>query len=569
MKRFLPYILCALSFCYLHAQNEQFVSTMPMNKNVILEEYTGVNCVNCPDGHLIANHIAETHPGRAFVINIHAGSFAANTYTTDEGTGLLNAFGVNAFPKATINRHTFNNYMDNYLLVRGDWTSASDTIFSQPSPVNIAARGTLDWTTRELNVTVQLYYTSDETSSTNLLNVAILQNNVIGEQDGYYYNPQQVVGNHYRHMHMLRHLVTGQWGDSINITTAGTFIERTYNFTIPEMLGSPNPIEAKLEDLAFVAFVAQGQQEILTVCEVEIENIHLPAIGARLKEIEASPVLDCSNHAAIAATVKNIGSDPVTALSFEYRIADNETLNLQWTGNILSLETETILLPGLSVTPNTNQTATARITNINGQDFDGETFNTTFKKMVADGTSTMTLQIKTDGHSQELSFKLYNAENEIIQQSTPDQFTNNIVCEFPINLPEEGCYHLEVNDAGGNGITSGYIRLYNADNQVILNATGNNFFSTFHGMITYGTVGVSENTTYDTPFIFPNPASEVIHIQTSDDIQTIEIYSMEGQCVFVENGNVHNISVNNLAKGMYILKVTTEQGVNTYKISKQ
>ena len=308
MKRFLLCAFFSVTFIALHAQDVPFVPTTPFNKNVVIEEYTGINCINCPDGHLIANRIAELHPGRAIIINIHAGGFAANTYTTDEGNTLLNTFGVNAFPKATINRHTFNGFSDDFLLSRTVWSAAADTILNQPSPVNIAARGTLDWTTRELNITVQLYYTADEADSINMLNVAILQNNVIGEQEGYYYNPEQVVGSQYRHMHILRHLITGQWGDTILTTTAGSFVERTYSFTIPEMLGSPNPIEAKLEDLTFVAFVARGQQEILTGCEVETVSTNLPAVGVRLKEIAPEPVLDCSDNAAITATVRNIGS---------------------------------------------------------------------------------------------------------------------------------------------------------------------------------------------------------------------------------------------------------------------
>jgi len=568
MKRFLSYVLCIMSSLCLHGQNEQFVPTTPLNKNVVLEEYTGVNCINCPDGHYVANRIAELHPGRTVVINIHAGSFANGTYTTDEGTVLMNTFGVNSFPKATVNRHTFSGYTDNFLLSRSSWPSAADTILSQPSPVNIAARGTLNWTTRELNITVQLYYTSDESGSTNLLNVAILQNNVIGEQDGYYYNPEQVVGNHYRHMHMLRHLVTGQWGDTIHTTAAGTFVERTYTFTIPEMLGAPTPIEAKLEDLAFVAFVAQGQQEILTGCEVEMENVNLPALGARLKEITDVPVIDCSDNAAVAATVRNIGTDPVTSLTFEYGPTGEEPATYQWTGQISSLEIGEILLPDFAVTPNSNQTVSVKITAVNGHELDGETFNTTLKKMVAEGSSMMTLRIKTDSHAQDLSFKIYNSANGIVEESTPELFTNNSVCEFSINLPEEGCYHLEVNDAGGDGITSGYVRLYNASDQIILNATGNSFSSTLHGMISFGTVDINEWTSDNISYIYPNPASETIHIHTDEDLQTIEIYNLQGQRVAAKSGNAHHISVANLAKGVYILKATSAKGVNTHIFNK-
>ena len=51
MKKNLLIILIALPF---FAISQTFVSTTPENKNVILEEFTGITCVYCPDGHRIA-----------------------------------------------------------------------------------------------------------------------------------------------------------------------------------------------------------------------------------------------------------------------------------------------------------------------------------------------------------------------------------------------------------------------------------------------------------------------------------------------------------------------------------
>ncbi len=56
------------------AQN--LVSTAVQPRNAVLEEFTGVNCVNCPDGHLRANQLYAAFPGRVVLINIHSGSFA-------------------------------------------------------------------------------------------------------------------------------------------------------------------------------------------------------------------------------------------------------------------------------------------------------------------------------------------------------------------------------------------------------------------------------------------------------------------------------------------------------------
>ncbi len=565
MKKLLSLVVVALLTSFaVQAQNEQFVSTTPSNKNVVLEEYTGINCGYCPDGHRIANQIMAAHPDRVCVINVHAGGYAANTYTTQFGNALANQTQLDGYPSGTVNRHVFSGGIT--AMGRGDWSSAANTILGQSSPVNIAARGTLDWSTRELNITVQLYYTANEANATNKLNLAILQDNVIGSQSGASYNPDQQVGSQYRHMHMLRHLITGQWGEDITTTTAGSFVEKNYTYTIPAALGSPNAIQAKLEDLQFVAFVAQGQQEILTGCHVEIENINMPALNPRLDRIAYSETLDCTNQAAVIATVSNIGTDPITSLTFQYSVANGTPMTYDWTGNIASMDNTEIQLPAFEITTNTNQQVSASITAANGTAFSGDASNVTIKKTVAEGGGAMTLKIKTDQYASETSYKIFGPNNNVVQQSS--SFTNSTVNEFPFAPSETGCYRVQVKDSYGDGISGGYIRLYDANNAMLFNISGTSFASEVNAMVYVGTVDINEASMENT-LIFPNPATDFINIQGNSAIQQVEVFNLEGQRVAVETGNVNSISVSGLANGMYILKVTANDGVHTYKVSKR
>lgn len=565
MKKLLSLVVVALLTSFaVQAQNEQFVSTTPSNKNVVLEEYTGINCGYCPDGHRIANQIMAAHPDRVCVINVHAGGYAANTYTTQFGNALANQTQLDGYPSGTVNRHVFSGGIT--AMGRGDWSSAANTILGQSSPVNIAARGTLDWSTRELNITVQLYYTANEANATNKLNLAILQDNVIGSQSGASYNPDQQVGSQYRHMHMLRHLITGQWGEDITTTTAGSFVEKNYTYTIPAALGSPNAIQAKLEDLQFVAFVAQGQQEILTGCHVEIENINMPALNPRLDRIAYNETLDCSNQAAVTATVSNIGTDPITSLTFQYSVANGTPMTYDWTGNIASMDNTEIQLPAFEITTNTNQQVSASITAANGTAFSGDASNVTIKKTVAEGGGAMTLKIKTDQYASETSYKIFGPNNNVVQQSS--SFTNSTVNEFAFAPSETGCYRVQVKDSYGDGISGGYIRLYDANNVMLFNISGTSFASEVNAMVYVGTVDINEASMENT-LIFPNPATDFINIQGNSAIQQVEVFNLEGQRVAVETGNVNRISVSGLANGMYILKVTANDGVHTYKVSKR
>jgi len=69
--------------------------------------------------------------------------------------------------------------------------------------------------------------------------------------------------------------------------------------------------------------------------------------------------------------------------------------------------------------------------------------------------------------------------------------------------------------------------------------------------------------------VYPNPATDVINIKTPDNVLRVEVYSLQGQLVKIETGDVNSISVKDLANGMYTLKLTTDKGTSIHKIVKK
>ena len=65
-------------------------------------------------------------------------------------------------------------------------------VLAESSPVNVAAQATLDLSTAQLTVVVEAYYTGNGTGATNYLNVAVLQDGIVGPQSGSGANPSQV-----------------------------------------------------------------------------------------------------------------------------------------------------------------------------------------------------------------------------------------------------------------------------------------------------------------------------------------------------------------------------------------
>ncbi len=259
--------------------SQTLVSTDPQPKNAVLEEYTGIHCGYCPDGHAIAAALLANNPGRVVVIAIHQGSFAVPgsgepDYRTPWGDALAGQAGVTAYPNGTVNRHLFMG--GKTAMGRGDWTPSANQIMEETSPVNVGILSEYEEATRELTITVELYYTDNSPESTNYINVALIQSHIFGPQSG------GGAGNNYEHMHMLRDLITGQWGDEVTTTTQGTLVERTYTYTVPEdFLDVP----VIVEDCDIAVFVTETHQEIYSGDVVE-------AIGGTNKYIGNVVVTD-------------------------------------------------------------------------------------------------------------------------------------------------------------------------------------------------------------------------------------------------------------------------------------
>jgi hypothetical protein len=571
MKKTLLLLVAAmLTTMFASAQvSDTIVSMTPSNRNVVLEEYTGINCQFCPDGHKRANQIKAQHPDRVCLINIHEGGYAANTYTTQFGSALANQTGLEGYPSGTVNRHVFSGSAT--AMGRGDWANAANTILNMSSPVNIAAEGTLDWATRTLSLRVQLYYTAAQTVSSNALNIAITQDNVLGSQVGATtWYPEMMVGNQYKHMHMLRHLITGQWGETINNITPGTLVEKTYEYVIPAQLGSPNAIDAALEDLVFVAFVCEGHQEVLTGIEIPIQHLNLPAIGGRIAGTLENPNTSCTDVTNVQFTFTNLGANTVTSLTYTYTL-NNTPQTETWSGSIESMQSGTVVLPDLHLNLGVNNSLQINVTEINGQSITTTPATMTLKKNVYIGGGNMTFIIKTDNYGSETTFKFFAPDGSVVLSGGP--FSNSsAVHEFAFNPPTTGCYRLEVYDQYGDGINSGYgtgyFQLNTAEGTQIFKDNGK-FGSQATYMIDVTTPAGIEDVTMENTTVYPNPATDVLTINSGSQVQRVEIFNIQGQLVKAEAGDVHTISVKDLANGLYTLKLTTENGTSMHKIIKK
>ena len=246
------------------------------------------------------------------------------------------------------------------------------------------------FTQRELTVHVESYYTGNSPSSTNKLNVALLQNNTLGPQTG------GGMSDEYVHQHRLVYLLTGQWGEDITSTSTGDFVDRTYTYTIP---ADYNGITAELADMEVVVFMTETTQELIsgngafpTYSNFEYQN------DASLNSV--SSILDqCNNELAPEIEIQNLGANTISSLDIEY-IINGTSHSYTWTGTLSPLQRETVALPSVSYDlQSTNNTLEVILDT--DEDVSNNTQNVSFDE-ASSSNGTLTLEVNTDNWGTEV-----------------------------------------------------------------------------------------------------------------------------------------------------------------------
>ena len=565
-------------FCALTASGtaqERFVDETPQNRKVVLEEFTGVNCGNCPDGHRRANALRDAHPGEVFLINIHQGSYAYPAeidLRTNYGDALASQAGINSYPNATINRHSFNGSIA--VADRTAWTSLSEGLLSTEAYANIAAKATVDWQTREMQVTVQVYYTGNSPASTNYLNVALLQDYIYGPQAGMNANMEQVDGNQYVHMHALRDLITGQWGEEITTTIQGSFVEKTYTYTIPEAV---REVPVEMGNISVVAFLAEGHTEIITACEANLSFTNGgPDYILHLSNFAQEAHNTCDSRIRFSAKAEiRAAVEPVSSMDFILNTSDGQR---EYThtfepaleaGSTVTFTSEPIEFP-----INQEMEASLSLAAVNGSDNFPEMDSLTadFSKYYMNIPSQeMILTVAQDQYGEEITWNVVTDEGDTIGQGGPYANLQNMGTRNRIDTLTlaEGCQTFTIYDAMGDGIHNtqgdGHIDFSDIEGNTLLTRDGD-YGDSAVVMISYNLPFANENAMVQIKAqLYPNPASENANLRFETEAACqadIKILNQAGQCVLDLGkqdipAGIHTVSipVNSLGNGIYIIHV--------------
>ncbi|MGB4654601.1 MAG: Omp28-related outer membrane protein [Bacteroidales bacterium] len=244
-------------------------------KRVLLEDYTGHLCVNCPKAALIASDLKARYKDTLVVVAVHAGFFAnpagGYDFRTTCGTEWDDYFkvGLNGNPNGMINRL---KYLEGaHVYQPSAWGNGIKEAKNATPEVELQVINDYDAELDNLCIHTKTTFLTPISNRALNLNIVIIQDKIIAPQ----HNNDPNIGTtptieDYEHNHVLVGAVNGTWGTPIlsaDETSADPIIK-----TFPVHVKGVNTINTPVpENCTVVAFISDlNTREILQVTECKV-----------------------------------------------------------------------------------------------------------------------------------------------------------------------------------------------------------------------------------------------------------------------------------------------------------
>lgn len=226
-----------------------YVKPAQVNRAVLIEDFTGQRCINCPFASLEIENIVEQYGAdNVIAVGIHSGLGVKDTPTskyqglmTDTGNEYYKAWGSPGQPAGLVNRNTSST------VAYTQWGDLVRTEIAKAAPLSISIENNFSESDRTVSIDVETMGTNGNTEGK--LQVWLVEDNIVSIQE----MPRDLGGGRkydYVHNHVFRANVTSDlWGDPVTVKEGET-TKKTYTYTIPE--------KWNVDNVSVVAFVTDS-----------------------------------------------------------------------------------------------------------------------------------------------------------------------------------------------------------------------------------------------------------------------------------------------------------------------
>lgn len=230
-------------------------------RKVLIEDYTGHTCVNCPTGHAKLDELHGIYGDTLVAVGVHAGNFAVPTvnmpanFATEVGNQWCNDFEVQAFPSAIVNRVKYGSY---FFSPVGSWNNAIMQVDRSKLYAAIQLLPSGDDSRMIANAKVTIM---EDITDPVQLNVLLIEDGIVAPQ----LTATGVVPD-YVHNHVLRASFNGPYGKQL---TDNGMVENGKAYTRAYALDW-NP-QWKRENCSLVAILLNmNTKEVLQVEKIDL-----------------------------------------------------------------------------------------------------------------------------------------------------------------------------------------------------------------------------------------------------------------------------------------------------------
>jgi hypothetical protein len=260
----------------------QVASEGTSTRKVMIEEFTGHTCGNCPEGSLVLQKLTQVLGSQIVAISVHAGSFAGSTvsgekyrteFRTQAGEAVANDFQILSYPIATVNRTLFAGIRK---LPSGAWGTKASQLLATDADITMDITATLDTASRNLAVIVNSKVVN-ALSGQYSISIGLIEDSIVDYQKFYAGQRVYLATNDttkyqtdtdvpdYMHRHVFRGNLNGNWGEAINLTVpVGQSVE--YVAPVNTINGNFN-----LEHLSVIAYIHNNENKEI----IQVEELHL------------------------------------------------------------------------------------------------------------------------------------------------------------------------------------------------------------------------------------------------------------------------------------------------------
>ncbi|MCT4582365.1 MAG: Omp28-related outer membrane protein [Flavobacteriales bacterium] len=243
-------------------------------QNVLIEDYTGHTCTNCPAAAVVAKNIEDANPGRVFVASIHAGTASTfqapeppefpMDFRTEEGNIYINEIpSFFANPVGTINRQS-NGLGNTLWYTSTSWANETNAALTNTVKAGIQVQTNFFPQTRGLFIHTESEFLTNLSVEHDIV-IYLIRKTVISAQK----MANGTTEENYHHHNVMSGTINGAWGTRLgdNISAG----DKIYNDFAMELPNSANDTTYNIDNLSLITYIYnKDTYEIIQALETEL-----------------------------------------------------------------------------------------------------------------------------------------------------------------------------------------------------------------------------------------------------------------------------------------------------------